>query len=65
MSEKTQGELKNKFMTISVSGTFREMVNRLHWQLQMSKSRLFREAVVFYVKNKLEGYQNENEKSEK
>ncbi len=60
MSEKSQRELKDKFITISVSDSFRDMVERLHWQLQMSKSRLLREAVLFYAKNKLEGSQNEN-----
>ncbi len=54
-------ELNNKFLTISVSDSFRDMVNRLHWQLKISKSRLLREVVLFYAKSKnLEGNQNEN-----
>lgn len=60
MREKPQGELNNKFITISVSDTFREMVNRLHWQFQMSKSRFIREAVIEFAKKKLEGCPNEN-----
>lgn len=59
--DKPQGEVNNKFLTISVSDTFKEMVDRLHWQLKLSKSGLVREAVIQFAKSKLEGSQNENE----
>lgn len=59
MVEKPEGELNNKFLTISVSDSFREMVDKLHWQYKMSKSQLLREAVVWYARNR----ELQNEKS--
>lgn len=59
---KPESDMNNKFITISVSDSFREMVEKLKWQLQMSKSRLFREAVLFYAMKRAEGDQNNEDK---
>ena len=47
--DKPQGELNNKFLTISVSENFRKAVDESKWKWHISKSRLIREAVLDYI----------------